>query len=729
MLTTVIVALHLCCAFAAPYAARSTSTPRPDVMSTTYTPLRPVPSSAWSEANSPTVPTPCPRSNGAMIPTVSSRPAPVIYTAPPPRNHRSSPGQAYVHRQKTPCPLNPRPQRVTSKGTIPKPTPVHNFGPAQTATPAVVPVITPMSMPLSPSPSSQRPSPRPGSAAMSEDGSTVTAEGDNTVSAAADKKSGAASSNGDDASFAAAAPGAALGIGTTIRSHLNPTPTPCTKSAPVVVPYGSGTYTTTATPTSRPNNPNAMSYSSYVDAGFKNGYTPSAPYKRPSGYNKHQASPTTSYVIQPSVAPKRVRRRRRRCNSQHRPRPTVVYTTNGRNPQNNAHHKKGYQQNGDLVPISPQTLAPSASGTAMYSPHVAPSMSPTSAPSAIVPEPASPSPQRTIAPSPVPGSMAQSEDGSKVTAKGDNTVSIAADKDSGSAGANGEDASFAAAAPGLGLAIGTSQRMRAQSPLPAAGSRSGCTGSQDATDYKLTATSPVDDERDASDGGYLKIKKHENRYTGENERKKHSGKRTHQSNGYVDILPEDKEERRAGKQTHQSNGYVNTVSPGLNQAGEIGDSSYLPESSTGTVKGDKHEVKISPTKTPCAKGVAYSPPATYTQVSKEPTYQNTGTVGVDTNVIGNNGKVEEVKTSPTSAVQPPPIVSPSAPTPTPVPSPVPGTMAISEDGSSVNAKGDTTVSLAADTKSGSASANGKEAALAGAGPGQALGVGLSRVVD
>lgn len=57
-----------------------------------------------------------------------------------------------------------------------------------------------------------------GTAAMSENGSMVTAKGETSVSAAADKKSGAVSANGKDGALAAATTGATIGLGLSKRA-------------------------------------------------------------------------------------------------------------------------------------------------------------------------------------------------------------------------------------------------------------------------------------------------------------------------------------------------------------------------------------------------------------------------------------------------------------------------------------------------------------------------------
>lgn len=703
MLATVIVALHLSCALAAPYMARSTDTPRPNDMPMAYAPLRPAPSSAWKGVSSPVTATPCPLTNEAISPTAVSRPVPT-FSYVPPREAHPGPAKQDSVRRKTPCPSSRRPKYNAPKTTVQEATPFEPLVSGETKTPATASIMTPVSVPLSSSPSPQYPSPRPGSAARSEDGSTVSAEGDNTVSAAADDTSGAASSNGKDASFAAAAPGAALGLGTTLRSHLNSAPTPCAKSNPAVMSYGSAMYTATVTPSSHPYSSQPKPYSAYVDTEVGTGYTP--PHKRSSGHKKRQTKPTGPYVISPSIAPKRTHRRR--CNkSPKRPVSVMVYPTIGPSPQNGAPRKQDYRQNPQPVTYSPPTPVPSASGTAMYSPNAVPSPLPASTPSPVVSKPVAPSIQATIAVSPVPGSMAQSEDGSTVTAKGDNTVSIAADKDSGSAGANGEDAALAAAAPGLGLAIGTSRLLYPTSPLPVAASAPGCVGAQSTSDHSLPARGPMTNEDGAPDNSYAKVKNHVNVNKSDANRKP-----------YV------------SEQAQQHDDYASTSSTDHNNHEiQVGESSYSSGLSSVNESRKKHETRVSPRKTPCAKGGTHDVLVPHTQVPVVPTYKNSGTVGVGNEVKSNSDKPEAARTTPTFSAKPSPTASPSTLSFPATKSPAPGTMAVSENGSSVNAKGDTTVSLAADTKSGSASANGKGGALAGAMPGKALGVGSSRVFN
>lgn len=715
MLTSVITALLAGVAFSVPYAAPTTIPVASSTMPYTYGPRHATSPSTWEGRQSPVVAVPCSGARGTTVPSASSNPRPVYHTTPsssssgpsyalPTKSLSANPRRAfqatyspvyaaessgpfYVSPTKTPCPNSPRPRPViiatTTTTTVPT-TPPAMVSVVSTTTPPTVPV----SAPVLHSPSPPVPTPRPGSAAMAEDGSTAGANGDNTVSVAADEKSGAASSNGEDASFAAAAPGAAIGLGTSLRAHLDATATPCSKSNPAATSYASTSYFAPSAAPTQPYDSQSRPYVSNMNGGVDIRRAPSPSPFNANGYDYGNQKSTTVSPRYPSSAP-RQKSGYTPVNNRPGSGNAISYATKTPCPYFGASIE---QSNA----YSAVTVTPTQSSGVTHRPVVAPSMAPAS-PSTVVPLQASPSSFPVMAASPLPGSMAQSEDGSTVTAEGDNTVSIAADKNSGSAAANGEDASLAAAAPGLGVAIGTSTRAHETSPSSSPEIPTNCGGritngyvpvtpdGSNTTPVEYTVGSPEEylPASNPEAGGITTVE-----YRGDAPAMKDTGK-----------AGKKRMKQHRQRKASNSNAYTSGDSKWSNANNYESASGY----DKNRVDSEVVTTEAAPTKTPCALsgGSSIAPTMAATETSS------------------GNGS---------GAVRPPVVVA-ASPSPVAVPaiaSPKPGSMAISENGSSVTAEGDTTVALAADKDSGAASANGKDGAVAGAMPGMALGVGSSR---
>lgn len=468
------------------------------------------------------------------------------------------------------------------------------------------PATTAAQQPATPAeqqPLAASPSPLAGTASLTADGSAVAAQGDNSVSVAADKTSGSASANGETGSLAVAGPGAALGIGTSARSYNA---------------YGRGSRGDASPP-------------GVGDAAAPLPEQQPAPaYAASSPVPAYE--PVTAGVAEEPVA---VEPMRTPCPG--------TYST-------------GYSATSPATEAYSETSPASGPSGQAAGEAAAPG---DAAPATGVPETGSPSA------SPRPnGTAAISTDGSAVAAEGDNTVSVAADKESGSASANGESGSLAAAGPGAAVAIGTSERMGA-APC-------GSTLGNEAVPVEYHAG--AGEAPGHGDAGYG--------YAGAQP---------------VDVMP--------SATPVEADYYVDDAAPAAvvpthTPCGHAAPVGYSATAPTGVTE-DTWAVGGAP-------GEVWVPDAE---------------AGVEPAVVPEM-QADAASTRAPVAVQAEDVPTrvPVAASASPMPN---GTAALAEDGSGVVAEGDNSVSVAADKTSGSAAANAETGSLAGAGPGAAVGIGSS----